>query len=769
MTSVVGRLSGSLRHRRVALIFYLGMVAITGLTIVTGWVALSSFQKSRETLNLTVRTMPFVATASRLANMSETLEAQGIFLVTAESQPTRVTARIHLDDQIQLLRTQLGQFSGMVASSPDLNRRVGDLQQRVDQLGTIVAEMDGAVEQHLKVKKQIRQSVDSALSLIDRIVRMNTDKPARATVVQNWQALLIQALSLAASDSEDLLDLGRKRREVDTLLAQALDLEARHAMGNPTDIQALHDHVVQTVIGEAGIFSSRGQAFRLERSITGKLLLAQTISRQINAGANGVVEILGRTSASSSEKAAATLTSSGKILLWTVGGAILTAILYFLVIQRLVFRRLLKLQRNMNRHVLGDAPEIRESGDDEIHQMADAFKVFVNKRRLAEAEMQDAREQAVQANQSKTRFLAAASHDLRQPLQAATLFVGGLVQSETDPSRRNTLDLLNQSIQTLRDLLDSILEIARLDSGSITPAISTVDLALLLRRLSTEFEVLAGRKGLSFTAELEDALVTTDAHLLERITRNLIDNAMKYTHKGGIHLKLTREGDDVILEVRDTGEGIPYAEQQAIFNEFHQIGNESRDRGRGLGLGLSIVRQLCGLLHIPLELESKLGEGSCFRLRLRSTRGAVPASLVSDHVPEGALKGYRVLVVDDDNQVLQATRMLLQSWGMEVHGSDNPQQGSAEYRAMINGCLETPHLIIADYRLPHGINGLTVIEVLRSHYNASIPAVLITGEAQLDLSKDGSDFSGPILQKPVDPIHLQKIISNMLLVEAPVP
>lgn len=752
-----------LRHRKVALIFYGGLILLTFLTIATSVVSLISFRESNQSTNLLVQSIQAVSTAARLTNLTESIEAQGVFLVTADSNPTRETARYGLEDQITLLRAQLAQFYRASEKSPEINDRVAALQQLIDRLSAVVDDLDTTVSAHLVEKKALRDQVAKATKLTEKVTLFQAPTIELVADLSTWRSNLALALALAIAESRD--PFGLKQRE--QLASHRLKLaEATlNEMGAlaTSDLEKLHDEVAATIFGASGLFAARTNTFNLEQSVSGRLSITQKLARDLNAGTNGLVDLISRVGAETAATASSAQEKREKLLFWTVFSAIALAVGSFIFIQRTVFARLLQLQRVMSRQVTAEVPRIAQSGDDEINQMARAFQVFVDKRQQAEAEIIKARELAERANQDKTRFLAAASHDLRQPLQAATLFVASLLQQESDPTKRENLGYLNQSIDALRQLIDAILEISRLESGAVRPTIETVDGQILLRRLNAEFTLLAKQKGLKLVVHANPIHLRTDAHMLERILRNLLDNALKYTQEGSIHLIMEPRDSQVMLEVGDTGVGIVEAEQEKIFAEFHQVDNTSRDRGQGLGLGLSIVKRLTTLLDIPMELSSAPGQGSRFRIFVPRADGT-PArkSHAMPDRPVGEMLGQKVLVIDDDKAVLEASRRLLSSWGLDVHASADPREDSDEYRTMIEECAEAPAVVIADYRLPHDMTGIQVIDRLRRHYQEALPAVLITGEVAPESMEDARNFDGPLLRKPVDTEKLKHILGSII-------
>ncbi|BAN68241.1 hybrid sensor histidine kinase/response regulator [endosymbiont of unidentified scaly snail isolate Monju] len=362
---------------------------------------------------------------------------------------------------------------------------------------------------------------------------------------------------------------------------------------------------------------------------------------------------------------------------------------------------------------------------------------------------------AQEADVAKSRFLAAASHDLRQPLYAMGLFLDALSQTPQQPQQQMLLQRVRQSLEALRQLFDALLDISRLDAGAMEVSIRVVDLDILLQDLYDEFEPQAAKKGLELRIDDEAPLVMTDPLLLERMLRNLLSNALRYTEQGKIHLAWEQVDDRVWLSVADTGQGIAEDDQQRIFDEFQQVGNPGRDRRRGLGLGLAIVRRLSNLLDHPLRLNSAPGQGSRFALELPVApddeifeESLEPASLHTPWVGD-------VLVVDDESDVLDAVAEVLRGWGMRVRCAGDED----EAMALIEKGFR-PQLLITDYRLPRGPVGLELIDRMREVLGHRLGALLITGDTAPEELARIHAHGTPVLNKPVGAAGLRQAIDR---------
>ncbi len=376
--------------------------------------------------------------------------------------------------------------------------------------------------------------------------------------------------------------------------------------------------------------------------------------------------------------------------------------------------------------------------------------------RLAQTEA--AREQAEQASIAKSRFFAAASHDLRQPLHSLGLFTSALDEHLTSPQARGTARSIRESITALESLFDSLLDLSRLDAGVVTVQPRNVGLQALFDRLAREFHGEAVERELRLRFVPTRAVVRTDPLLLERILINLVANALHYTQHGGVAVGVRRRRGRAAIEVHDTGVGIPPEKQALVFEEFYQVNNPGRDRRRGLGLGLAIVQRLAHMLDHPLRLRSTPGRGSCFSIELPLADG--PADAPVEELPmidDEVLHGVRALVLDDDMMVRDGTAALLRQWGAQPRTAHSGAEAS---RALDDGFL--PDVMIVDMRLGEARDGIDVINSLRGRLRRNTPALLVSGDTgAAELARVRS--SGiPLLTKPVAPAKLRAMLRAVL-------
>ena len=362
---------------------------------------------------------------------------------------------------------------------------------------------------------------------------------------------------------------------------------------------------------------------------------------------------------------------------------------------------------------------------------------------------------AEEANFAKSRFLAAASHDLRQPMHALSLFIESLSCSKLPAHEMQLIANMRKSSAAMEALFDALLDVSRLDAGIVEPRLHAVNLHELVRRLHTEFLPLANGRGLTLHLHLpnQNAWARTDQSLLCRIISNILTNAVRYGARKGILLAVRPNGNDWSIEVWDTGRGIAPEDQQRIFTEFYQVGNPERDRSKGLGLGLAIVDRLVKLLDLKLQLRSELGRGTLFRLLIPQAPAQSPSAIVS--VDSGRdLTGVFVVVIDDEEAICEAMATLLKQWGCTTLLASS----GAQITALLAHEKRIPNLIICDYRLRGEENGIDVIEDLRNEYNQDIPALIITGDTMPERLQQAAASGLPIAHKPLNPARLRSLV-----------
>jgi signal transduction histidine kinase/CheY-like chemotaxis protein len=387
----------------------------------------------------------------------------------------------------------------------------------------------------------------------------------------------------------------------------------------------------------------------------------------------------------------------------------------------------------------------------------------IDKETLAE-KLRVQKELAEQANRAKSQFLASASHDLRQPVHALGLFVGALRGVGMPDEGRRLVEQLDAALIGLDDLFRALLDISRLDAGVVDVRREAFPLQPLLQRVLNDYAPLAAQKLIGLVLHPTSLAAESDPLMVERILRNLVENAVRYTDHGRVVVGCRRGATALQLQVWDTGRGIADHETQSIFLEFHQIRPPGGELRGGLGLGLAIVRRLAQALDSPLTVRSRPGHGSCFSLTLPRSHGEAvqnpPASPPATS-PAVLRRGF-IVIIDDDDAIQSAMVSLLTTWGHRV-------LAGASGQAVIDALAELPErpdVIISDYRLAHQETGIAVIRRLRAEYNEDIPAMLITGETRPEQLKEAHRSGFLVLHKPVPNSQLRAAIGNLLRQEA---
>jgi len=370
------------------------------------------------------------------------------------------------------------------------------------------------------------------------------------------------------------------------------------------------------------------------------------------------------------------------------------------------------------------------------------------------------REEALeQANAAKTRFLATASHDLRQPIHALGLFFATLAEQVGNVETTPLLKQIEDSIDTIDAMLNALLDISKLDAGVVHPKVGPVAVAGLFQRLETEYQPVARVTGNTLRVRPCKAIVQSDPSMLERMLRNLISNALRYTKKGRVLVAARRRGAGLRFEVHDTGPGIPADKLDDIFQEFYQLGNPERDRRQGLGLGLAIVKRVAALLGHDITARSRLERGSCFAITAPLSQES-PSSLpfAAMTAPGLELWNHRVLVLDDDHAILAAMEGLLKRWGCKVSTAASLE----EAREKIAANALPPELLIVDYRLPDQVSGLDAASALQEALGRQVPVLVITGDTDPDRLREAQASGYPLLHKPVQPAKLRSIMRHLI-------
>ena len=372
-----------------------------------------------------------------------------------------------------------------------------------------------------------------------------------------------------------------------------------------------------------------------------------------------------------------------------------------------------------------------------------------------------AMEVAREANRGKDKYLAAASHDLLQPLNAARLMVSALQESSLPEQETRMVHQVHRALEGAEDLLADLLDISKLDQQAMKPDLVYTDAAALARSLAEEFEAVAANKGLAFRIRTIPVVVKTDQRMLTRILRNLLSNALRYTRKGGVVMALRARGDQLRIEVWDTGVGIAEDKLRDIFTEFHQLLPQGTGGRQGVGLGLAIVERMVRILGYDIGVSSRPGRGSRFVLTLPLEPAQALREMPRAGVPRsfsGGFDGLSILVIDNEPAVLESMQLLLERWGCEVItvGSE------AQALEMLEHTGRIPAIILADYHLDNERTGYDAVHGVRRYLGRDIPAAIITADRSDDTRRLLRAQCLPVLNKPVKPNRLRALVASLL-------
>lgn len=402
--------------------------------------------------------------------------------------------------------------------------------------------------------------------------------------------------------------------------------------------------------------------------------------------------------------------------------------------------------------------EVRHSVTSEGVVMSVVQDVTALKR--GERALRQAKEFADAADKTKSRFLRAANHDLRQPLATLKILIYNCMTAEDERDRQDVLHAMDVSVSIMEDLLGALLNIGQLDAGQIVPRVGTFQVSRLLERLHVTYRHQAEEKGLTLRIVNSSAAISSDIALLERIVSNFVSNAIRYTEVGTILIGCRRRGNLLRIEVWDTGRGMSEQDAARVFEEFYQVPDAKRTMRKGLGLGLSIARRVADLLHHDISVRSTPGKGSVFRVDV--PLGDVWQSEIGE--PEitemigGEFSDINVLIVEDDEILRAALQELLERWGISTRAVNSFEAA----RLLLENGEFRPGLIIADYQLRGQEYGTQVVDSIRAHIDESIPCIIVTANTDPGLIEKVRSGGYPVLIKPVSPPRLRVMMHNLI-------
>lgn len=400
--------------------------------------------------------------------------------------------------------------------------------------------------------------------------------------------------------------------------------------------------------------------------------------------------------------------------------------------------------------------------EDQVRARTEELKVALSRLEGVNGELVAARDAAERANRFKTRFFTAVGHDLLQPLHAARLTLSAVEGHETPFEQTRLAEQIDHALSTIEELLKTILDLSRLEAGVMRASLQPIPLSHLFYSLALDMEPLARNRGLRLRCRGAAAAVMSDPLMLRRILQNLLANAVQYTEAGGILLAARRRGGAIRIEVWDTGSGIAPAERDRIFEEFQRGSASERTRRGGMGLGLSIVQRMAAALGHPIELHSRLGRGTRFSITVPRTETSPPAETAPRIAAAGqaySFDGARIVVIENDEAGLEATRTLLNRWGCETRGLrdlgelDSLMRREPDFR---------PALVLADYHLDRRECGLAGVLRLREAWGQALPAIVVTADHSPQTAEDSRRAGCEVLCKPVKPAELRALMGHLV-------
>ena len=448
--------------------------------------------------------------------------------------------------------------------------------------------------------------------------------------------------------------------------------------------------------------------------------------------------------------------------------ALLFVVSMVLVIVRMnISKPLQLLTDSINRYTpLHKVEEIEDeqnilSREDELGRMGRSFNRLKKDLWEQGEGLQNAKSDAERANKAKSVFLASASHDLRQPLNAMQMYIAALQSKVKDKEILRIIEDINSvSISTAR-LLNALLDVSELEVGAIKPRHEIFSVNNILISIFQSFLPLAKDKELDFRIVPSSLYVESDPALLERILGNFMSNAIRYTDKGSVLIGCRRKGSEVSIEVWDTGCGISDDQMSLIYEDFYQVENKERDRGKGLGLGLALAKRLSDSLDHKIDSKSSLGRGSCFSVRVDLAENKADTSQDEIFMNIMNLSGINILLIEDDIDVLKATKQLLESWGCNVKTARNKDE---VMNLIKEDPYKNPDIILADNRLPGDASGIDITYLIQEKLQTSIPCVIMTGDVERSHVQGIIDQGFPVLLKPIQPAKFRAMLSHLIQV-----
>ena len=745
----------------------LGFIAVT--TIFAGTVAIVALKRFEGNFaNLINSSLPTLADTAHISQLAATVADRGPSLIISPNTWTRLTIVGQADDDAKWLEEVLNRIPKNELSKnrkSELLDLKTTLVKAYNTLNTLTESRITYTDRLNVIQQNMVQIQKDLISAQTRISFAKTNARQSIALFHWYEAVhniifkLMNALDLKHPaplqrlQANINIDIDNIYKQTSTL-PQSLQHQATARMAKLSAITLGPDGLFNIKMKDLTAISQVRATLTNSRSLAERFIVASQLATL------DVQNSIRDTNQETSRAMDITLKAMVGFILISAFIAVLT----FLYVSRTVLQRLSSLRESMLAHADGLDGTIDTSGNDEITDMARSLQYLVDTLHLRETSLFEAKEEAEQASVAKTRFLAAASHDLRQPLQALNLFIYALENQEQDPAKRDIIELIRNSLDSLKELLNTLLDVSKLEAGVVQPYMRGFRAVDVINSIKDEMTAVAWAKDIDLRIVPSRVYIYSDLSLLRTVIRNLLDNAIKYTDNGKVLIGCCKRGMNLRFDVLDTGPGIPADQLELIFQDFYQIDNEARKRTQGLGLGLSIVKRMADLLGCSVGCRSVLGKGSLFwvdvpmmsapahRMDINSEALNHPTNVVQGHA--------HIVVFEDDEHVLTGLKSVL-----EGHGFTTTCFQSVDHEKIKDAFADQecrPDLIIADYRLEGNITGRAAIAIIQSIVGENIPAIIITGDTAPERLREARESGFPILHKPVRPERLIDMVNQKL-------
>ncbi|MBL4614125.1 MAG: response regulator [Magnetovibrio sp.] len=740
----------------------LGFITITA--IIAGAASILALQRFQENFDLLInKELPTLTDTTHISQLSMSVAGRGANLILSPNSWTRINLIAQVEDDAAWLEEIVNRISKDTLSGnrkEELLHLKEKLFSTYNTLNTLTENRIIYAERLIKIDQGMQELQEDLVS-----VQLTTNLPDGTFIpsgpLHQWNASIHSLIFMMMSTTrlKHTAPLENMEKRAHRKLARAQGQFAYLPNEARIDGEDMLERLVGIAFGRNGLFHIKKLDLDTGNQINATLRLARTIAEQFISASELATQDIHKIIADTNKDTSRSMDITLQAMIGFILVSAFVAVTTFLYVSRTVLRRLVTLRQSMLAHADGELATIDTSGDDEITDMAKSLKYLVDTLHSREAGLMIARDEAQKASIAKTRFLAAASHDLRQPLQALNLFIYALENKETDPEKREIITLIRNSLDSLKELLNTLLDISKLEAGVVQPALKDFAAGPMIERIRSELTAVAWANDLELRTVESSASIFSDPSLLATVIRNLVDNAIKYTERGRVLVGCRRRKGKLRFEVWDTGPGIPADQRDLIFQDFYQINNEARQRTQGLGLGLSIVRRMSDLLGCRLGCHSVPGKGSVFwvDVPLSETR------FVSEEVfyPIRLNRGdAHIVIIEDDEQVLLGLKSLLEGSGYTTQTFLTVNTNAI--RDAFSGESPPPDLIIADYRLDAEMTGGDAIEMIRTILAAKVPAIIITGDTAPERLREAKQSGFPILHKPVMPEELIAMVHQIL-------